>query len=203
MPQAPGRSPQAGLVADSHHPFNLEFSQDVSSRGYLGSSHGLKVPQAASLNWISEWFWYLRLGVFTLPLDPFGPVFGLDPNGPVGSIGSAKKLHTSPLCGAYSTCLDPAGLLKKMYCYSKRPLLWSSLSDFQNQGMIQGSILKFELEWLSSSREPAPCYSKVMKIIKYLKIRFQGLLNTSSIPQLLAALVMSGKNRLCHRNWNL
>jgi hypothetical protein len=35
-------------VADSHHPFNLEFSQDVSSKGYLGSLHGLKVTQAAS-----------------------------------------------------------------------------------------------------------------------------------------------------------
>jgi hypothetical protein len=53
----------------------------------------------------------VSIGVFTLPLDPFGPVFGLDPNGPVGSIGSARKLHTPPLCGAYSTSSDPAGPL--------------------------------------------------------------------------------------------
>jgi hypothetical protein len=54
---------------------------------------------------------WVELGVFTLPFDPFGPVFGLDRNGPVGSIGSARKLHTPPLCGAYSTSSDPAGPL--------------------------------------------------------------------------------------------
>jgi hypothetical protein len=56
----------------------------------------------------SEFATNATLGVFTLPLDPFGPVFGLDPNGPVGS---ERRLHTPPLCGAYRTSSDPAGPL--------------------------------------------------------------------------------------------
>jgi hypothetical protein len=37
-------------------------------------------------------------------------------------------------------------------------------------------------------KEPVPCYGEVLKISKKVQLRFQGLLSTSSIPQLFIAL---------------
>ncbi len=62
--------------------------------------------------------------------------------------------------------------------------------------------------WLACGKQTVPdhahtpCYDEVLKILKYLTLEFQGLLNTSSVPQHSVALVMSGKNWLCQRNRN-
>ncbi len=41
----------------------------------------------------------------------------------------------------------------------------------------------------------SPCYVEVLKFMKYLKLRFQALLlSTSSISHIFVALVVLGKN---------